>query len=157
VQKGGPHLAVDGKGKVTIQLLTGSQAGQAVTCGVKYRGEVWNPAPKGAGEDVMNSIAFSKCHSTPAAHCTVEGLGLPWHSILVREYPEEDDSIDAVQLQVSCPSSGSSLIEGGLQGPVGKAETEQEGLFASGPSTVEAEVKLHLNIQAKGGGVYVGP
>ncbi len=157
LRRGAPPTPINGKGSASIKLLTGSQAGQSVTCTVKYKGEVWNPAPKGAGEDNLNSISFSKCKSTPVARCTIAGLALPWHSALVREYPEEDDSIEAVRLEVSCPSIGSSLIEGGLQGRVGTGVTEQEGLFESGPSAVEAKVEMVLHIQGKGHGLHVGP
>ncbi len=147
VPRGGPPLPVSGKGKLTIRLLTGSQAGQSVTCGAGYTGEIWNPAPAGAGEDRLDSMTLSACASTPVAGCTVNALGLPWQSVLVREYPNNDDRLEAVQLEVGCPTRGSSLIEGALQGHVGKL-VALHGLFESGPSTVEAEVELPVSMRA---------
>lgn len=155
--RGGAPLPVTGNSKhATVRLLTGAGAGQSVKCKAVYSGEIWNPAPTGAGEDRVNSMTFSACKSTPVADCTVNARELPWQSVLAREYPNDEDRLEAVQLEVSCPSSGSSLIEGALQGHVGKV-ISLKGLFESGLSSVEAEVELPIYIRGGGAHIHARP
>jgi hypothetical protein len=158
LKRGAKPTAVKGHGKLSIQMLSGPQAGQGVACEVKsLKGDVWNPAPKGAGKDSLTGIAFAKCKSTPTNSCKVTALAFPWESVLVREYPEELDLFEAITLEVSCSAGGSTVLAGSLEAPVVGGTIDLVGSLENNEHTVGAEVELLLHLKAKGGTLHTGP
>ncbi len=156
---------VGSSGKLAIDLLTGPQAGTEVKCKVAYKGEVWNPAPKGAGEGLIDEMSFPKCNATPAfckvtSKLPVAALGLPWQLTLFREQPSEGgregDELEGMQVEVHCAGGESTALEGGLTGTVGVGRTDLKGTMQNGAQTVEATVELSLAIKGHGA-ISIGP
>jgi len=155
IKKGAKHVAVSTKGTLVVRMLSGPQAGLEISCQkVTGRGEIWNPAPVGFGEDRIDSITFSKC-AAGAKTCTVHPLALPWQSILFRNEADEDgDTLEGVTVEAICAGVG-SVLEGELAGPVPPNHLELHGLLADGVHEVEAEASLVLHLKAHGGQITI--
>jgi len=149
------------KGKLVVHILTGSQAGIELHCDMSWTGEIWNPV-SGPGEDRMTEAAFSDCERTPARcgdHPPVLALGLPWHSVLFRDPPEEgNDDIEGVQLELSCAPGESSVVQGQLIGHPTRTNSHLRGLLKSSDGSVEAEVETSIKIKHRGDHkIKIGP
>jgi hypothetical protein len=166
--KGAPHTVVGTKGQLEAKVETGPLAGTVVRCDLTYKGEIWNPV-EGDGEDQINSMAFSKCKSTPAdcivnKQSPIAAVGLPWHSVLFREPPIgghaiQGDTVEGVRLEISCAATANSVVvEGSISGPVVEGTGGFHGVLENSEHTVEVKApEFRLQIKSPGlRGIRVG-
>jgi hypothetical protein len=159
LKPGAPPLVFHSRGRISVRVLTGAQAGMHVSCALTYKGEIWNPAPKGGGEARINTIAFSTCKTTPTScqikkMSPIEALGLPWQLKLFREGIDgqlaEGIIIERTQLEVRCGAGTASVFEGEARGPVSGHLLSPGGVLTQESDGAQAEVGLNIKVMPPG-------
>lgn len=124
-------VAVKTKGTLTLHAL-----GNEITCKVKDKGSIWNPAGGGPGEDEITEFVNSECTSTVAICAAGEkleviALNLPWYSLLLAGPPIRDEIYaevggvkKGIEVAIECSKTVKDVFTGILTPKIGTSVAE---------------------------------
>ena len=112
--------------------LTLAAAGLTLTCTVKDKGTIENPAGGGAGTDEITEFVNEKCKGCPTEPTEIIALGLPWHSVLLAGPPIRDE-IKGIKIEIKCGGAKLDEFFGSLTPSIGSSTA----VFGAGSGELE--------------------